>query len=144
MQPLLGPNSLLLAQTSAQPKLRESRALVYDAWGPPLIHPRLTSPAYLGRADRRPYLAAPPSSLALSVTGARDRDARGSPLPCAGSAMWTRGGQGHLPPHGLGCGAVLLQPGFVGLRHLKLPLPVTARTPWGWLQPPPRFSLLDA
>jgi hypothetical protein len=44
MQPRLGPNSLLLTQTSAQPKLRESRALVYDAWGPPLIQPRLTSP----------------------------------------------------------------------------------------------------
>jgi hypothetical protein len=33
---------------------------------------------------------------------------------------------------------------FVGLRHPKLPLPVTVWTPWGWLQPPPRFSLLDA
>jgi YD repeat-containing protein len=33
MQPRLGPNSLLLAQTSAQPKIRELRALVYDAWG---------------------------------------------------------------------------------------------------------------
>jgi hypothetical protein len=63
MQPLLGPNSLLLAQTSAQPKLRESRALVYDAWGPPFIHPRLTSPAYLGRADRR-ALSGSPSRIA--------------------------------------------------------------------------------
>jgi hypothetical protein len=44
MQPRLGPNSRMLAETSAHTKLRKSRALMYDAWGPPLIQPRFISP----------------------------------------------------------------------------------------------------